>query len=137
MTIQRYNDYARTGKDLEFGRGSQSYDKIWQNYASIMREDTTEQPNNLPNSALYPIADKGPYYIKILAPGALDTSGGPRINEKSQVLDGYGKPIPGLYGAGNCVASPSREAYYGAGGTIGLCMAFGYTAAVNADKETE
>jgi len=135
-TIGRYNGYAETGEDPEFGRGSYSYDKIWQSYFSIMREDTTQEKNTLPNSAMYPIAGEGPYYVVILAAGALDTSGGPQINEKAQVLGADGSPIPGLYGAGNCIASPSREAYYGAGGTIGLCMAYGYIAAINADKET-
>ena len=135
-TVNQYNDYAATGEDLGFGRGSYSYDRIWQAYFSMMRDDTTQEVNTLPNNAMYPLSSEGPYYAVILVAGALDTSGGPQTNEKAQVLDTLGTPIPGLYGAGNCVASPSKEAYYGAGGTIGMAMAFGYIAAVNADAES-
>lgn len=132
-TIKNFNAYAESGLDAEFGRGTHSYDKIWQAFFSKVREGSTQKPNELPNSALYPIRDAGPYYAVILAAGALDTSGGPAINEKAEVLSAAGEPIPGLYGAGNCIASPSREAYFGAGGTIGLGMTYGYIAGVSAD----
>jgi succinate dehydrogenase/fumarate reductase flavoprotein subunit len=134
-TFDQFNGYARSGKDPDFRRGDQSYDKEWQAFFSQMREGSMEKPNSMPNSTMHPLRETGPYYCIILAAGALDTSGGPQINEKAQVLAADGKPIPGLYGAGNCIASPSREAYYGAGGTIGLCLTFGYIAAQNAHKE--
>jgi len=131
-TVKRFNEYARSGRDLEFNRGAQSYDRVWQGYFSKMREGSKQQPNNMPNATMYPIADHGPYYAIILGPGALDTSSGPMTNEKAQILDSSNRPIPGLYGAGNCICAPTRDAYMGAGGTIGPNMTFAYIAATHA-----
>ena len=85
--------------------------------------------NDLPNPALYPLAAEGPYYATILAPGAIDTKGGPKVNDRLQILDGEDRPVPGLYGIGNCVASPAGQAYWSGGSTWGPYVTFGYVAA--------
>ncbi len=56
------------------------------------------------------------------------------MREKAQILDTREQPIPGLYGAGNCISAPLP--YYIAGGaTLGPALTFGYIAGMNASKE--
>ena len=58
----------------------------------------------------------------------LGTKGGPLTDTKARVLDVDGNVIPGLYAAGNAMASPLGMTYGGAGGTLGPVMVFGYVA---------
>jgi succinate dehydrogenase/fumarate reductase flavoprotein subunit len=78
---------------------------------------------------MYPLAAEGPYYATILAPGSIETKGGPKVNPSMQILDGLDEPVPGLYGVGNCVASASGQAYWSGGSTWGPYVGFGLVAA--------
>lgn len=116
QTVSRMNDYARTGVDPEFGRGGNIYDRFF------------GDPSVTPNPNLGPI-DTAPFYAVPINNGDLGTKGGLRCDSRARVLNGAGKPIEGLYAAGNCSASPFGDCYPGAGATIGPAMTFGFVAA--------
>ena len=115
-TVGRMNEYAKTGVDPEFGRGSNIYDQFF------------GDPTVTPNPNLGPI-DKPPFYAVPINNGDLGTKGGLRADASARVLDAEGTPIPNLYAAGNCAGSPFGDCYPGAGGTIGPAMTFGFVAA--------
>ena len=82
--------------------------------------------------------EKAPFYAHPIEVGFMGgTNGGPRTNTKAQVLNVRGEPIPGLYAAGNTMASVTGPAYYGGGATIGQSMAFGYLAGIHAAKDAK
>ncbi len=122
-TVERFNSYARTGSDPEFHRGEKAIERFFSGPA---------RPGNDRHPTMYPFESTGPYYAMILAPGTLDTKGGPVIDCAARVISSDGDPIPGLYAAGNCVASPSGQAYWAGGATVGLAITFGRIAGLGA-----
>ncbi|WGS44305.1 FAD-dependent oxidoreductase [Burkholderia sp. JSH-S8] len=135
-TAQRFNTFANAGKDLDFRRGDFAYDRDYMFfYPGPPRTGTGHPANDKSNITMFPLSAKGPYYAVILAPVTLDTNGGPVIDEKSRVLNYDDRPIPGLYGAGNCIASPAHDAYWAAGATLGSALTFGRLAGENAARE--
>ena len=132
--VAKFNEYASTGEDLDWQRGSFAYDREIPTMASSLEPYPSDDQ---PNVSMYPISESGPYYAAIISVGTFDTSGGPVINPDAQILTWEDKPVAGLYGAGNCVASPSVAAYWGGGTTLGLAHTFGYRAAVHAHNSDE
>jgi 3-oxosteroid 1-dehydrogenase len=118
-TVQRFNGFARSGKDLDFGRGETAQDR----YYTVRAEG--------PNPNLAEIA-KPPFYAAELWPGDLGTKGGLCTDEHARVLRESNDVIPGLYATGNCSAAVMGHTYPGAGGTLGPAMAFGFRAAEHA-----
>jgi 3-oxosteroid 1-dehydrogenase len=115
-TVTRFNGFAESGIDLDFGRGKSAYDHYY------------TDPASRPNSCLSPIK-QGPFYAFKVLPGDLGTKGGLRTDERAQVLRNDGRVIPGLYAAGNVSAAVMGHYYAGAGSTIGPAMTFAYIAA--------
>jgi succinate dehydrogenase/fumarate reductase flavoprotein subunit len=126
-TLKRYNRMAENGVDEDFGRGDYEYDVDWFNYLRPPKSEKWEETRT-ENPTLYPMSEAGPYYAVILAPGTLGTNGGPVINRHGQVWNYDDKVIDGLYGAGNCIASPAADSYWAGGATIGSAMTFGMLA---------
>ncbi|MEZ5660597.1 MAG: FAD-binding protein [Burkholderiaceae bacterium] len=71
-----------------------------------------------------------PFYAVKVVVGDLGTFAGLRTDEHSRVLDAaQGRPIEGLYAAGNDAASIMGGNYPGGGITLGPAMTFGWIAA--------
>jgi succinate dehydrogenase/fumarate reductase flavoprotein subunit len=128
-TIARFNGFAEMGIDEDFGRGSTPIQVAW--------GGGTSRHSTNPNPTMAPFAAEGPYYCILLGGMTLDTKGGPVIDTGARVQHVSGRAIPGLYGAGNCIASPAGQAYWSGGGTIGPAITYGYIAGLNAAAEPE
>ncbi len=117
-TVHRFNGFARSGKDEDFGRGDSAYDRYY------------GDPRCRPNPNLAPL-DVPPFYAIKIVPGDLGTKGGLRTDERARVLRQDCSPVAGLYAAGNASAAVMGRSYAGAGATIGPAMTFGYLAALD------
>lgn len=126
-SVERFNGFASGGRDFDFHRGERQVEHLF--------NGSVAPSPSAPNPTMYPISNTGPYYAALLTGGTLDTKGGPKTNVSGQVLDDQDKPIGGLYGVGNCVASASARAYWAGGATIGPILAFCHLAAAAIHKE--
>lgn len=118
-TIKRFNALARAGKDEDFGRGETELNRF------------NGDPEQKPNPCLAPI-EHGPFVALEVWPAEIATSTGLVTNADGQVLDKDGNPMPGLYAAGNDMASIMEGTYPGPGTTLGPAMTFGYRIAMHA-----
>lgn len=114
-TVARHNDFCRTGLDLDFGKGSDPYNRMF--------GDAKVKPN--PN--LLAIR-RGPFIALRIYPSTIGTCLGLGTTAQSQVVDGDGQPIPGLFACGNDMSSVMRGYYPGGGITIGPAITFAYIA---------
>jgi 3-oxosteroid 1-dehydrogenase len=126
-SIARFNDLASKGVDDDFHRGERAVQLLFNGYVK-------DEPGRT-NPTMWPISDTGPYYAALVTGGTLDTKGGPKTTADGQVVDDLDRPIPGLYGVGNCVASASAQAYWAGGATLGPIIALAYRAASAAHRE--
>ncbi|KIW19363.1 hypothetical protein PV08_03658 [Exophiala spinifera] len=117
-TIDRFNGFARKGKDEDFGRGDGSFDQAYGDF----------EVN--PNPSLAPI-EKSPFYALTLYSGNGITMYGLATNKDGQVLKESGEPVPGLYAVGADSNHFLRGKYPSGGLTLGPSMVFGYRAGLH------
>ena len=77
-----------------------------------------------------------PYYCVALWPGGSNTTGGPRRDRHARILDAFGDPIPGLYGAGE-LGQASGLLYPGDGSNLSEALCFGQIAVEHALSENQ
>lgn len=110
------NAQARSGDDTDFGRGRSPYYRIQGDALRAL------------NPSLGAL-EHGPYYAVRIVPGSLGTFAGLETAPCARVLDEKGNVIPGLFAAGNDMASIFGGNYPSGGITLGPAMTFGYVAA--------
>lgn len=123
-TADKFNWFARSGVDTDFGRGARAYER--------MNGDPTCKPN--PNLGTIEMA---PFYAVQIHVGDVGTCGGLLTDEDGRVLRASGEPITGLYACGNIAANCFGRSYPGPGITLGQSMIFGYRAAMRASEPIE
>jgi 3-oxosteroid 1-dehydrogenase len=103
-TVARFNELAAEGVDHDFGRGTYPW-------AAMMTGDAKKGGN--PN--LGPL-EKPPFYglpLRVVSAGI--NAAGLRVNAHAQVMHVRGRPIAGLYAAGNAAAPLDIGAGYQSG----------------------
>jgi 3-oxosteroid 1-dehydrogenase len=115
-TVERFNQLARSGRDEDFHRGETAWEKF---------NTPDPGPEDGGNGALGTIGVP-PFYAAPYDRAILATKGGPRTNERGQVLREDGSVIECLYCAGVAMANPIGSKAVGAGSTIGPCLTWGY-----------
>lgn len=114
-SAERFNRFAESGVDEEFGKGSTDYNRY------------LGDPDHRPNPCLG-FLRQGPFYAVKVYAGDIGTALGLRCNAHAQVLDAAGQPIPGLYAVGNDMHSIMGGQYPAPGITLGPALTFGWLA---------
>ena len=105
-TVAKWNTDVKAGVDGEFGR-----------------------------QVALGLIETPPFYAFETFSTMFDTSGGLKINAKAQVVDVWGRVIPGLYAAGSTSGGVMGEHYPGSGTALNSLLTFGRIAGRNAGAE--
>ena len=111
-TVERFNRFAREGRDPDFGRGLSTYNRV----------------QGEAGQSLGPL-DRAPFYAVRIVPGSLGTFAGLSTDAAGRVLAEDSTPVAGLFAVGNDAASIFGGHYPSGGITLGPGMTFGYIAA--------
>jgi 3-oxosteroid 1-dehydrogenase len=118
-TVERFNGFARRGRDEDFQRGDHVYSR-WLG-------DTLDDA-----SPTLGAVEKAPFFAIAVYPGDVSTFGGILTDEHARALREDGSVIAGLYATGTSTASVMGYVAPGAGGSIGPSFTWGYVAARHA-----
>lgn len=118
-TVERFNRMALAGVDEDFGRGNNSYDRVY------------GDPSHSPNPCLGTI-EEAPFYAAKMYPTDVGMAGGLLTDECARVIGEDGNPINGLYACGTSAASAMGDTYPGGGVSLGQSAVFGLIAAEQA-----
>lgn len=126
VTRRRFDRMAAAGVDEDFRRGESASDFSW---VKALGADVDRA-----NPLLRPLDDGGPYYALLMGAAVLDTTGGIVTDEHARALDERGRPLPGLYAAGNAAVPVLDAAVYLSGGfTIAHAVWSGWVAGKHED----
>ncbi|WP_330231602.1 FAD-dependent oxidoreductase [Nocardia sp. NBC_00508] len=114
QTVTRFNTMAEAGRDDDFHRGQTRYEHAF-------GDPTAAHPN------LGPVCEP-PFFAVPVYPGAVGTKGGPRTDRRARALAWTGRPIPGLYAAGNAAAAVFGPGTIAGGLTIACALTWGWIA---------
>ncbi len=115
-TVARFNSFADSGVDPDFGRGTNVYHRV-----------NGDARHTGPNPTLGRI-ETGPFYAVRLWPGDIGAATGLAISPNAEVLGEDDIPIQRLYACGNEAQSIMGGTYPGPGITIGPAITFAYRA---------
>jgi len=118
-STERFNAFARKGRDEDFHRGDREYDRF-------LGDHTYSR-----SASLGPL-EEAPFYAVPIVPGDVGTFGGVVTDVHARVLREDGSVIPGLYATGTTSAAVMGRKYPGAGCSIGPAFTWGYVAARHA-----
>ena len=118
-TVARHNGFAKTGVDVDFGKGETELNRF--------NGDEAHRPN----PCIAPMTT-APFYAVEVWPAEIAVSTGLSTDSDARVLDQDRQVIPGLYVCGNDMASPMSGSYPGPGTTLGPGIVFAYRAAMHA-----
>ncbi|MGX4806172.1 FAD-dependent oxidoreductase [Bradyrhizobium guangdongense] len=114
-TIASYNSGAKEGRDPEFGRGSNIYQRHLGDAA------------HKPNPCVAPIVGP-PFFAVRIYPADIGTAIGMKVDAQARVLREDGTPIAGLYACGSDMGSIMNGNCPGPGIMLGPALTFGYIA---------
>ncbi len=112
-SVSRYNRFAATGVDEDFGRG---------------KTQDHQKADKRKRAGMEPIV-RPPFIAIRFDRSFMSTKGGAETDHRGRVLRPDGSVIEGLYAAGSAMANPIGTRGVGAGTTLGPFMSWGYVCA--------